>query len=100
MVAVIKSYILLVAQIYAPELKLSRIVNGVKLADTIEQSELTDTDGCSPVKHATRFVVDNVKTLQQKCFICNEIRMLVMITLIMKVAYSIAIVVIQDQRYL
>ena len=47
---------------------------GEKLADTVEQSELTSIDGCSPVKHATRFVVDNVKTLERKCFICNEIR--------------------------
>ena len=26
------------------------------------------------MKHATQFFVDNVKTLERKCFICNEIR--------------------------
>ena len=28
----------------------------------------------SPPKHATRLVVENVRTLEKKCFICNEIR--------------------------
>ena len=28
----------------------------------------------SPFKHATRSAVGNVRTLEKKCFICNEIR--------------------------
>ena len=28
----------------------------------------------SPVKYATRSRIENVKTLEKKCFICNEIR--------------------------
>ena len=46
----------------------------INLSDSSSEEKARTLSSDSPFKHTTRSAVGNVRTLEKKCFICNEIR--------------------------